>query len=100
MSKDFGELIKEARIKKKLTIQDLCDDLPRNISVTYISKIESGHDLPTFNLVNTLCLTLDLDFKTILKVLKKEKIKRYESTLDWKIERAINYFNYHSEERV
>ncbi len=69
--KKTGNLIKEARIKKGYTQQELGDMI--GVTNKAISRWENGEAFPDVSLLDTLSLTLDLDINEIVLGEKKEK---------------------------
>lgn len=64
----FGELVKKKREEKGLSIHQLSRDLDGEISVSYLSRIESGKKQnPTFVLTIKLVEELDIPLEDVLE---------------------------------
>ena len=61
---DVGKIIKEARINKQMTQQQLADKL--GVTDRAVSNWENGIRMPDYSLLSDLCLYLDLDINEIL----------------------------------
>lgn len=70
-TKELGNIIKEARLKRQLTQRDLANLVA--VSDAYIFKIESGKNLPTEILLEAISNILSLDY--ILMIRKYNQIK-------------------------
>lgn len=60
----LGELIKRARINKKMTISDVC--VVTGVSQGYISKIELNQKQPSLSLLIELSETLEIPYDKLL----------------------------------
>ncbi len=64
--RELGETIREVRINKQLTQQQVCSDM---ISRTTLSKIENGHVEPSLETLMILLNRLDIELQDFLKLL-------------------------------
>lgn len=60
----IGERIRKSRIEKKLTQENLAEEL--NVSVAFISRIERGNTHLNLTRLSEICALLDVDEGTIL----------------------------------
>lgn len=58
--KHFGELLKEIRTSKGLTLQDLAEDI---CSVRQLSRIEKGENNPSVYILHNLSKKLNIDLQ-------------------------------------
>ncbi len=62
-----GKKIKEARKKKKLTIEDLASQ--SGLSVAHLSRLENGRKSPTITTLEKIALALDVPIVYFFSVL-------------------------------
>ncbi|AYO18586.1 XRE family transcriptional regulator (plasmid) [Vibrio owensii] len=62
-----GKKIKEARKKKKLTIEDLASK--SGLSVAHLSRLENGRKSPTITTLEKIALALDVPIVYFFSVL-------------------------------
>lgn len=60
----IGERIRKSRIEKKMTQENLAEEL--NVSVAFISRIERGNTHLNLTRLSEICALLDVDEGTIL----------------------------------
>ena len=65
MSKSFGEHLRDLRIKKELTQQDVGDYL--NINRTTYTKYETNVTQPNLEQLKMLCELFEVDYNTLLQ---------------------------------
>lgn len=59
MSEQFGKMVRQARLKKDLSLRDVAD-MGVGISFSYISKLEKGFYDPSKQVVCNLAMALDI----------------------------------------
>ena len=79
MKKSFASVIKQARLRKNLTIMELSYKL--KVSSTYFHKIEMLNEIPKRELVIGLCKVMGLQEEQMLKLAVRDKLKAYEAQL-------------------
>ena len=72
--KKFGSFIKESRLKKGLTQQELADLL--FIDVTAVSKWERGVSYPDITLISAICKNLDVSEKELIESSTDEEYRK------------------------
>ena len=72
--KKFGSFIKESRLKKRLTQQELADLL--FIDVTAVSKWERGVSYPDITLISAICKNLDVSEKELIESSTDEEYRK------------------------
>ncbi len=60
----IGQRIKEARLEKNITQEELADKL--DLSVTYISRVENGNSHINLNRLSQVCNVLEISEGTLL----------------------------------
>jgi len=94
----FGELLSSTRKLKGWRIKDLIESLENvghSISPAYFTRIEQYAEIPSPELVLALADLLDIDKKKLLECAKREKIKKFDQSLDSKYLKAYkNYENF------
>ena len=63
LKKNFGNKIREIRIKRALTQEALAEKI--NISAKSLSQIELGNNFVSAETLNSLCIALDVNPKTL-----------------------------------
>lgn len=58
MQMNIGEIVKKARLRKKLRLKDVAE--ATNLSISYISDIEHGRSTPPVDTLQSLCNVLDV----------------------------------------
>lgn len=81
----LGKIIREARNKLGIAQYDLAVEIGKTTR-SYISAIELGIELPSYQTLLALCNVLKLDYNEHLKMLKREKSRRYKKLMDNKSE--------------
>lgn len=71
--RDFGKAVREHRIKKVLTQEQL--SLITGISKRHIANIEKGLASPTLEIIKMLCNTLDFSADSVLKGISTKDLK-------------------------
>lgn len=66
----IGERLKQARINKKLTQENLAEQL--DVSVAFLSRIERGSSLINLKRLNQICSILDVTEGEILNGVSKD----------------------------
>lgn len=61
--KNFGLLIKEARLEKKMSQKDLAEKCPVKLTQTIITQLETGKSIPSREQLTALCEFLDIPSK-------------------------------------
>jgi transcriptional regulator with XRE-family HTH domain len=78
-----GELIKEKRKSKKMSLQNLADNL--GISVSFLSRIENGERKLNKELIKKLCKILDIQEKQFeIQVIVAEIHKNFSANKFYK----------------
>lgn len=63
---EFGNKIKEKRKERRILGNVLAEML--SITPVYLCRIESGKQIPSIQLLDDICLVLDLDFVEMVKI--------------------------------
>lgn len=80
ISRAFGAFIRDGRISKKISQQDLAKSL--GITQPYLSRLEQGLRSIDLDQAITICTTLDLDLnKFILKIRELQRHHKEEDQL-------------------
>jgi len=80
----FGEIIRDARLKKQLTYRAMADKLDNIISSAYINAIELHNEIPSPDTVMHLAEVLDLNADELLEIAKQVKINEFNSLMNKK----------------
>ena len=65
-TRTFGDLIREARVARDLSLRELARQL--NIAPSYLSDIENGRRIPSEEVTRALCQVLELNFDELMAV--------------------------------
>jgi len=80
----FGEIIRDARLKKQLTYRAMADKLDNIISSAYINAIELHDEIPSPDTVMHLAEVLELNADELLEIAKQVKINEFNSLMNKK----------------
>lgn len=64
----FAKIIKEKRMELGYTQKEFAKEIPLNISI--YNKIENGNQEPSFQILQRICILLELDLTEILEIKK------------------------------
>jgi transcriptional regulator with XRE-family HTH domain len=71
---NFGQKLRQLRIKKGLTQQQLAEKLGY-VTNSYVSDVESGHFIPSRNKLREIARALDISLKEIENMLLESKLE-------------------------
>lgn len=77
----FAKLLRECRRARDLSQEETA--VAAQISVVYLSKLESGLASPTLDVITNLCIALDVHSADLISLLKVRKLK---PGMDWRSE--------------
>lgn len=66
MQMSIGEIVKKARLRKKLRLKDVSE--AANLSISYISDIEHGRSIPPVDTLQSLCDVLNISIYSFFTV--------------------------------
>jgi transcriptional regulator with XRE-family HTH domain len=92
MNKVFGELIKKLRKEKSWTIKDFIEKLGSDLSQTYITKIEVYGEIPSPEVICKIAGVFNYDENKLLEYAKKNKVERFEKSLEDKYQKAVGLY--------
>ena len=78
---EFGNKIKKLRQKKLLTQQDLVKKMENVFTVSYLSRIESGIEIPRPRIIHLLAHVLETNVDELVKLAEDIKLYRKQDTL-------------------
>jgi len=92
MKKTFGEMVQEFRRKKGWTVKTFIEQLGQDVSPAYITKIEIHDEIPSPGLICRIADVLNVDYESLLKAAKDDKIKHFEESLEKKYQKAVGLY--------
>ena len=81
---ELGHRLRAARVAKGMTQTDLAGD---DVSVGYVSRIESGHRRPNLQVLTDLCVRLGTPVEALLMGVAPQELERIE--LEPRLRRAV-----------
>ncbi|KPJ23283.1 helix-turn-helix domain-containing protein [Streptococcus phocae] len=93
MLENFGEKVKELRIEKNITREELCGD-ETELSIRQLARIELGQSIPTLSKVMFIAKVLDVSVGFLTDGAELEVPKRYKE-LKYLILRTPTYMDDH-----
>lgn len=82
MEKTVGEIIRQARLEKGLTVKELFKKLNIDVSSSYMTKIETRGEIPSFKFICQIAPLLGLNARELFEQIKRKKLKDLEDKLD------------------
>ncbi|WP_027964697.1 helix-turn-helix domain-containing protein [Halalkalibacillus halophilus] len=94
----IGKAIKYYRVKQNMTQENLAEGI---LSISYLSKIESGHIKPTEEIIDLLSKRLDVDTEHEKKLLDEDKLHEwFQQLLNKDVENAKQTYESYIKELV
>jgi len=88
---EFGTRIKEARMKKEMTVYDLAGALGLG-SPGYVSRIEGRGEIPGPEIIIKLADVLELSAEELLRLAAEEKGEKAKNTAQKKYDNALVFY--------
>jgi transcriptional regulator with XRE-family HTH domain len=77
----FGNIIREARNSKKLTVRELIRIMTIKVSPSYINAIERRGAIPSYKMILRLADALEIDQQHLLRVAKFIRMHSYNESI-------------------
>lgn len=81
MQKKLGKLIRKLRNDQNLTIKELNKKIGKNLSNSYMSKVELYGEIPSKEVICLLAEAFKIDKEILLDIARQEKLDKYKEHL-------------------
>jgi len=76
-----GDIIRDLRKKRGLTIDQLISEANLDVGIPYISLIETNKEIASYSIIKRLAAFFDIPLSEIEQALQDDKINRYKNKL-------------------
>ncbi len=91
MEKTFGSIVQSHRREKGWTVKAFIEQLGKDISPAYITKIEVHGEIPSPELICKIADVLNIEYEKLLNPAKNDKVKHFTETLEKKYQKAEGF---------